>query len=518
VPVTLESPYNAVRVHLYYLQEGSYRPELAAETIYGVSDSARASRLAIRLKQVLDGRGLFVRMNTIPREADYRDSLSGENYYTLFPNKLPQVYLERIDGRWYYSPETVSRIPELHEGLYPWGADLLLDLLPKVGQSKFVGLKVWQWVGLSILLALAALLHAILSRILNPVVRRLTRSKHFPSLVPTTNIHRIARFISVWIVLKLIHLYLPSLQLPVEASQFAVVVIQIASTVLFALIGWQLIKIVINYSNQFARKTESKMDEQLVPLLERTLQAVIIVAALVHILHVLNINVTALIAGISIGGLALALAAQDTVKNLFGSLTVFLDKPFQIGDWINFGDVHGTVEEVGFRSTRVRTFANSLVYVPNGQLANMTIDNFGLRYYRRFYTKLAITYDTPPALIDKFTKGLRAIVAHHPHTRKDFYEVQLNDFGEHALQIMFYVFLDVGAWSEELKARHEIMLAILALAERLGVRFAFPTSTIRVEDLPGHASLKPTYEKDSAKMDEEIEAFIRDFKGGNGGW
>jgi len=180
--------------------------------------------------------------------------------------------------------------------------------------------------------------------------------------------------------------------------------------------------------------------------------------------------------------------------------------------------VHGTVEEVGFRSTRVRTFANSLVYVPNGQLANMTIDNFGLRYYRRFYTKLAITYDTPPALIDKFTKGLRAIVAHHPHTRKDFYEVQLNDFGEHALQIMFYVFLDVGAWSEELKARHEIMLAILALAERLGVRFAFPTSTIRVEDLPGHASLRPTYEKDSAKMDEEIEAFIRDFKGGNGGW
>ena len=201
------------------------------------------------------------------------------------------------------------------------------------------------------------------------------------------------------------------------------------------------------------------MDEQLVPIMTRTLQAVIIVIAMLSALQLLDVNVTALIAGISIGGLAIALAAQDTVKNLFGSFTIFLDKPFQIGDWVNFNGVDGTVEEVGFRSTRVRTFANSLVSVPNGKLADMIINNYGLRVYRRYSTTITITYGTKPELIEQFVEGLRQIVALHPDTRKDAFYVHLNGMSSSSLDILFYIFFDVPDWNAELKAKEEILLA-----------------------------------------------------------
>ena len=178
------------------------------------------------------------------------------------------------------------------------------------------------------------------------------------------------------------------------------------------------------------------MDEQLIPIIRRTLQGIVLAGGLIQVLSILEVNVTTLIAGISIGGLAIALAAQDTIKNLFGSLTIFMDKPFQIGDWINFSGVDGTVEEVGFRSTRVRTFANSLVYVPNGKLADMVVNNYGLRAFRRFKMTLTITYNTPPLLIEKYVEGVRAIIANHPAVRKPGFEVHLNSMSNSSLDIL----------------------------------------------------------------------------------
>ena len=140
-------------------------------------------------------------------------------------------------------------------------------------------------------------------------------------------------------------------------------------------------------------------------------------------------------ATLSIGGLAFALAAQDTIKNFFGSLMIFVDKPFQVGQWITAPGIDGTVEEVGLRSTRIRTFSNSLIYVPNGKLADATIDNHGLRAYRRFSTQLAITYDTPPELIEVFVEGLRKIVLDHPTTWKDNFHIYMNDLNSHSLDI-----------------------------------------------------------------------------------
>jgi MscS family membrane protein len=215
---------------------------------------------------------------------------------------------------------------------------------------------------------------------------------------------KMARLVSLLILLRFFRIMLPPLQLPIESSQFAIIVIKLLTILFVVMLIMNLLAVFITYGERYTQRTESKLDEQLVPIIKRTLQAVIIGVGIIQGLRVMQIDVTALIAGISIGGLALALAAQDMLKNLFGSLTIFLDRPFQIGDWINFSGVDGTVEEVGFRSTRVRTFANSMVYVPNGKLADMIINNYGLRNYRRFKTTIALTYDTPPLLIENLWK------------------------------------------------------------------------------------------------------------------
>jgi len=191
---------------------------------------------------------------------------------------------------------------------------------------------------------------------------------------------------------------------------------------------------------RFADKTESKLDDQLVPLVERTLKVLVWVAIGVAIMNVLRFNIAAVLTGLSISGLAVALAAQDTIKNLFGSFTIFVDKPFQIGDWIVADKIDGTVEEVGFRSTRIRTFYNSLITVPNGRLADMVIDNMGARIYRRFVIRLSVTYDTPPELLEAYVQGLRDLVTAHPDTRKDYFHVYVNDLSSSAIEILFYVF------------------------------------------------------------------------------
>lgn len=163
---------------------------------------------------------------------------------------------------------------------------------------------------------------------------------------------------------------------------------------------------------------------------------------------------------------------------------IFVDRPFQIGDWVIIGNIEGTVEDVGFRTTRIRTFYDSLVTVPNAKLTDTSIDNMGMRSYRRIKLMLGLTYSTSPEQMQAFVEGLRAIVAAHPDTRKDKYEIHFNNYGPYSLDVLFYVFVKVSNWSEELRARHELLLSALELAQRIGVEFAFPTSTLHVDSLP----------------------------------
>lgn len=512
VEVTLANPYNTMLVHLHYLQPDSYEPAKSARVFQNVSDSLRGVRLAIKLKQIYDGEGLFVRMNTIPTDSNYVDSLTLNNIYTPFPRELPDIYLEKVGDQWFYARASVGAIPEIHKQVYPFGTDKILNMIPKGAQQQFLGLMLWQWLGLLIALGLGLLLYFIFAWVFNPVVGRISSSRLYPSLVPKRLIRRLARLISFWVIIKLLRGFIPILQMPVEVNTVVISLLNFLTILIFVGISLRILDVIMAYVSKATHKTESKMDDQLVPLLTNILQAVIVVIAILSVLRLFHVNITALIAGISIGGLAIALAAQDTIKNLFGSFTIFFDKPFQIGDWINFNGVDGTVEEVGFRSTRLRTFANSLVSVPNGKLADMVINNYGLRIYRRYSTKLTIAYDTPPHLIEQFITGLREMVAKHPDTRKDYYEIHLNEMSASSLDILFYIFFTVQDYSSELKAKHDLLMDILRLAAKIGVRFAYPTSTIHIEEFPGNGKSSPPYNRDAQSTEADMQAFLEEYR------
>ncbi|NRB47871.1 MAG: mechanosensitive ion channel family protein [Saprospiraceae bacterium] len=483
--IKLDNPYNSMYVHLHFLQQKTFAPDSSAKALdVGELAPELARRRAIQLKQILDGKGLYVRFGQIPQDSNYYDSTARRAVYIPFPEALPEVYLEKRDSFWLYSPETVSSIPRLHKAIYPFGADFLLNLFPQFGQTKVLGFAIWQLSGIVIMIVLAFLLHFLLSRALNPIVKRLSSSRLYPSLVAPSLVKRIAQLLSVWIIVRILKIFIPALQFEPEALISAVRVANIVSTLLVMLIALRVLDILMLYFYQLTQRTENKLDEQVVPILKRSLQAVIILWAIFQALNLLEVNVTALIAGVSIGGLAIALAAQDTVKNLIGSAMIFVDKPFQIGDFIDLGGFSGTVEEVGFRTTRIRKSDSSLVAVPNGVIANQSITNLGVRVYRLFQTQLGITYNTPPERIELFTDSLKQLILSHPYTQKEGYYVHLSSLADSSLSIMFRAPLQVPDYGTELRVKEELLLAILRIAESLDISFAFPSSSIYVESMP----------------------------------
>ena len=165
-----------------------------------------------------------------------------------------------------------------------------------------------------------------------------------------------------------------------------------------------------------------------------------------------------MIAGLGLGGLAFALASKDMVQNLFGSVTILLDRTFAVGDWIIVDGKEGSVESIGFRSTRIRTFYNSMLTVPNSTFITASVDNMGERRYRRLSTKLGLAYETPPDKIEAFCEGVRELVRQHPYMRKDYFHVYFNGYADSALEILVYVFWETPEWSTELRERHRFLL------------------------------------------------------------
>lgn len=511
--ITLENPYNTVLVHLYYLQPDSYRPDLAAQVFYTIADPEEAEKLAIRLKQVYDGLGLYVRLNTIPIDSNYVDTVRMEAVYYPFPAELPTVYLEQTrDGRWFYSSQTVSELPRIHREVYPFGVDLLINLFPQFGQEEFLGIAVWQYAGALILVVLALLLHFLLRRILRPVVARLTRSRLYPSLVPEALIWRIATGASILVLVQLVRVGFPVLQPSIGVALVVTRFLNILTAIVIMIIALRVLDVVMLYSKRYTEGTASMLDDQLVPIVKRLLQAFIIIGALLQILQYLDVNVTALIAGVSIGGLALALAAQDTVKNLIGSAMIFIDKPFQIGDWIISDGVEGGVKEVGFRTTRIQRADSSIISVPNGNIANASITNLGVRVFRLVNNTIGVMYNTPPDLLEAFIEGLRQIIVQHPKTDSEKFMVYFTEMGASSLNIVFRTPIEASDLATDWRIREELNLAIVRLAAELGVSFAFPSTSVYIESTPAEGSPESPYRTEPQAMQTSINTFMERYR------
>lgn len=506
---SLASPRNTVETHLKFLQPDSYHPEISANVfIEGNRTDKEAEELAIKLKQILDGSGIYILLEDIPPNPNYTDTLSQKGHQFMLTSAFPEILLVKVGNAWYYAESTAKAIPRLHKKVFPFGMDRLLKLMPQNGSKTILGLQSWQYIAMFFLILLCFLIHRVLTWFFARVITRILLRWGYKTIA-YKYIRPLAAPFSMLAVTGIIWLMEPVLQLPAKMQFYVVIIIRVALPFFAFAVLYRMVDVFGVYLQRMAERTESKLDDQLVPLIRKALRTFVVVIGVLVILQNLDVNVTALLAGLSIGGLAVALAAQDTLKNFFGSVMIFVDRPFQIGHWITASEIDGTVEEVGFRSTRVRTFRNSLVSVPNGKLADMVIDNHGLRQYRRFYTMISVTYDTHPDIIELFVQGLEKVVLNHPRTRKDYYEIHLNTFAASSLDVLFYVFFAVPTWSEELRARHEIMLEVIHLAESLGIRFAFPTQTLHVENFPEKKSDTPLPTEDMDVLKNKIDTYLK---------
>ena len=246
------------------------------------------------------------------------------------------------------------------------------------------------------------------------------------------------------------------------------------------LIARVLDSLIEEYIVPIVTKSESDLDDQLLPILRKTIKAVLWIFGIVIALSNSGFDVAALIAGLGIGGLALALAAQDTVKNIFGGIMVFLDKPFKIKDRIKVNGMDGVVEEIGVRSTRLRTLEGRLITIPNGQFSDNAVENVSLEPTRKVNISLGLTYDTTPEQMENAMNIIKDIIKANSKVEDDAL-VAFNAWGDFAMgiQVIYYISSPDFIFS----AQSEINLEILKLFNAEGLEFAFPTQTIYKKEL-----------------------------------
>lgn len=296
--------------------------------------------------------------------------------------------------------------------------------------------------------------------------------------------------LSYLILLQGFYIAIISLQLPETISQFDITVSDIvrgiyilAFSFIMLYFVFRVIDIIAFFLHREAKKSKSTLDDQLVPLVVKSLRVLVVMVGVLFILQNFGYNITSLLAGLGLGGLAFALAAQDTVSNLFGSITIFSDKPFKLGDWISIGDIEGTVEDIGFRSTRVRRFDQALVTVPNSQFIKGGVINHSAMKKRRIYFNLGVIYGTSADKIKEVVAGIKKIIEEDHRFDHSFYMVKFTEFGAYSLNIFIYCFTKTTVWNDFLTVHEEFNLKIMHLLEELDVEIAFPSQMLYLNQI-----------------------------------
>ncbi|NLW06772.1 MAG: mechanosensitive ion channel [Clostridia bacterium] len=283
-------------------------------------------------------------------------------------------------------------------------------------------------------------------------------------------------FIALGIYLAL--MYLP---LSLEAN---LLITRVFRSVLVILVALGLYDLVGNYkifSKEVADRT-IKIDEILIPFLSKVLKFIVVVLALSVILQEWEYDINGFIAGLGLGGLAFALAAQQTLANLFGGIVIITDKPFSLGDWILTPSVEGIVEDINFRSTKVRTFAQALVTVPNSTLANEPITNWTRMGKRQITFNLKVTYSTPREKLIKCVAEIKNMLRNHDGIHQETIFVNFDSFGDSSFNIFLYFFTKTTNWGEFLQVKEDVNLKIMAILENEGVEIALPSTSVYFKD------------------------------------
>lgn len=262
----------------------------------------------------------------------------------------------------------------------------------------------------------------------------------------------------------------------VKQITFIVVVLAITIFLIKFFLG-----IIEEYLEKYAQKSDSKYDDQLIPLLKSLVKIILFTFAILIILSNLGYDITALLAGLGIGGVAVAFAAKDILENLISGVTIFIEKPFKMGDVLKTSEGLGTVEEIGIRSTKIRTFDNTVIVIPNRMLSTNSVENISARRARKENYTLGLVYGTSVAKIEKAKKIVTNILHKNQNVEQDTILVSFETFGDFSLNIRIIYWIKSLDYNEYVKTKDKINLTIKKEFEKEKIEFAYPTQTIELK-------------------------------------
>jgi MscS family membrane protein len=483
-PAAPDSPRASLARYLDLCRDGGYA-EAARYLDLPESEAARGALLARRLKAVLD-RHLWVDLDSVSPLAggDPDDGLPAatDEIGRLAAGSGPRepVRLRRLEDpdepRWLFAQATVRQIDRWYEALPDrWLRERLPEFLLRPGPRELLR---WQWGALVLLFPVALLL----GRLLAGLARRLL-ARFLARTRPAWDDAIASRLVgpaTLAFALAAARLLVPALGLYAPAEAFVGRLLRSAALLTLFWAMWRVVDVAREalWSSAWARTSASALS--LISVGGRLAKLIVAAFGLVAALSELGYPVAGMLAGLGLGGLALALAAQKTVENLFGSASLALDRPFGVGDFVKVEDFVGTVEAIGLRSTKFRTLDRTLVSIPNGRLADMRLESYSARDRMRLACTLGLVYGTTAEQLRRVLHGLEEVLRSHPRIWPEAVVVRFKEFGACSLDVEVMAWFETPDWSEFQLIRQEVLLRFMEVVERAGTSFAFPTRTVHV--------------------------------------
>jgi MscS family membrane protein len=445
----------------------------------------RGEELARRLKAVLDSK-LWLDIDRIsPRaEGDTLDGLPRDREtlgsVPLDEGREVAIRLARMgqgdERRWVFSTATVAQIDAMYATLPDnWIREHLPAVLLRVGPFEIL---YWQWIALLVLLPLSAVIGWMLQRPVRSALRKVASKTdtEFDDRLIAAIKGPLVLLIGVAasrVLLRWIALATPAQIFMVELQ--GAIAIWAGFWIVLRAIG--VLQDTIPLTEWGARHPALR---SLIPLGGRISRLLIFVIAVLTVISQFGYPVATILAGLGIGGIAVALGAQKSLEHFFGSISIGVDQPFRVGDYVNAGGVEGTIESIGLRSTRIRTMDRTLISIPNGQLAESRTENFAERERIRLRAVVGLEYGTPAATVRIVRDGIEKVLRAHPKTWPDRVVVRFHNFGAYSLDIELFCWIETTVVDEFRAIREELFLQIMEVVEGNGASFAFPTQTIHM--------------------------------------
>jgi MscS family membrane protein len=390
--------------------------------------------------------------------------------------KTRQLELERITLRsgvsiWLFSSESVDLIPQLARGFTE--SPIEKHLPDPLVNWKLLDTPLWRWIALALLAAALVVLSRLLLRLLLLLMEPLM--KRFESRVPSGRLHEPS---GPFRLLLIVAGFRAGMEWIGPSTSLRLILDRGLALLFFFALAWLLMKVSDLAIGRLRTKMQAKhhaFAHSFLPLTSRVLKILIFLLAIATVLANWGYNTTTILAGLGVGGLAIALAAQKTIENLFGGVAVIADRPVNVGDFCKFGDRVGTVEDIGLRSTRIRTLDRTLVTVPNAQFSSMTLENFAKRDKMWFHFTLNLRRDTTPDQVRDLLKSIARKLGDHPKAETGPLPVRFTGVGAYSLDLEVFAYISTRDSDEFMRIQQELLLWILDEVEGVGTSLALPT-------------------------------------------